>query len=329
MGTDRDTEAAGAALAQKTRALVEHAILAPSSHNSQPWRFRLAGGTIELRADRTRALPVTDPFDRELTISCGCALMNLMVAARHFGRFESVEIVSKRLDPDSLARVKIAKDGGEPQAGSDLFEAIAQRHTYRKRFEPRTVSAAVQKRLMAVADAGGAWLECVSEAKAKHALAELVAEADRALWADPSWRRELALWMHPSRSRDGLVFPGLPSVLANAVVRSFDMGDGQAAKDRELADGSPLLAVLGTVRDTPKDWLSAGEALQGVLLTARKAGLQASFLNQPVQVAEQRPRLQSLLVHAGSPQLLLRLGYPVEEATPSSRRPLAEVIDRA
>jgi len=69
--------------------------------------------------------------------------------------------------------------------------------------------------------------------------------------------------------------------------------------------------------------------LQGVLLTARKAGLQASFLNQPVQVAEQRPRLQSLLVHAGSPQLLLRLGYPVEEATPSSRRPLAEVIDRA
>jgi hypothetical protein len=28
-------------------------------------------------ADRTRALPVTDPEDRELTISCGCALFNL------------------------------------------------------------------------------------------------------------------------------------------------------------------------------------------------------------------------------------------------------------
>jgi nitroreductase len=329
MGNDRDTVAADAAHAQKLHALVGHAILAPSSHNSQPWRFRLAGDAIELRADRTRALPVCDPFDRELTISCGCALMNLMVAARHYGRFKAVEMVSKRLDADLLARVTVTPDAGESQAGSDLFEAIAQRHTYRKRFEPKAVPAAVQKRLMAVAEAGSAWLECVSEAKAKHAVAELVAEADRALWADPSWRRELALWMHPSRSRDGLVFPGLPAKLADAVVRTFDMGEGQAAKDRELADGSPLLAVLGTVRDTPKDWLAAGEALQGVLLTARKAGLQASFLNQPIQVAEQRPRLQSMLIHAGFPQVLLRLGYPSEEATPSSRRPLSEVIDRA
>jgi nitroreductase len=316
--------------ARKILALLEHAILAPSSHNSQPWRFRLVGeDTIELRADRTRALPVTDPFDRELTISCGCALMNLMVAARHFGRFKGVEVLPRRLEPDLLARVKLAREPADAQSGSDLFEAIARRHTYRKRFAAKAVPAAVQKRLMAVAEAGGAWLECVTESKAKHVLAELVAEADRTLWADPGWRRELAMWMHPSRSRDGLVFPGLPAPLAHAVVRTFDMGDGQAAKDRDLADASPVLAVLGTARDLPKDWLAAGEALQGVLLTARQAGLQASFLNQPIQVPAHRPRLQSLLIHAGTPQVLLRLGFPSEEATPSSRRPIAEVLDSA
>ena len=328
MEHDPQSAAAEAASAQKILALIQHAILAPSSHNSQPWRFRLLDDTIELRADRTRALPVTDPFDRELTISCGCALMNLMVAARHFGRFKGVEFPAKRTEPDLLARVKLLKEAGEPQSGSDLFDAIGRRHTYRKRFTSKALPAALPKRLMAVAEAGGAWLECVSEAKAKRAVAELVAEADRMLWADPSWRRELAVWMHPSRSRDGLVFPGLPATLANAVVRSFDMGNGQAAKDRELADGSPMLVVLGTVRDGPKDWLAAGEALQGVLLTARQAGLQASFLNQPIQVAAQRPRLQELLVHSGSPQILLRLGYPDGEVTPSSRRALAEVLDR-
>ena len=51
---------------------VEAAVLAPSSHNTQPWRFRLRGGGIDPRADRTRALPVNDPGDRELTIIwCG------------------------------------------------------------------------------------------------------------------------------------------------------------------------------------------------------------------------------------------------------------------
>ena len=313
---------------QKTLALIEHAILAPSSHNSQPWRFRLVDNTIELRADRARALPVTDPYDRELTISCGCALMNRMVAARHFGRFKGVELLPKRMEPDLLARVQLEPVSGEAQSGSDLFDAIAQRRTYRKRFAARPVPATLQRRLMAVAEAGGAWLECVAEAKAKHALAELIAEADRMLWADPSWRRELALWMHPSRSRDGMVMPGLPGPIANAVVRSFDMGDGQAARDRELADGSPLLVVLGTERDTPKDWLAAGEALQGVLLTACKAGLQASYLNQPIQVAAMRQRLHSTLVHAGAPQVLLRLGYPQEDISPASRRSLAEVLDR-
>jgi hypothetical protein len=51
--------------------LVSAAVRAPSSHNTQPSWFRCAGETIELYADRSRALPVNDPFDRELTISCG------------------------------------------------------------------------------------------------------------------------------------------------------------------------------------------------------------------------------------------------------------------
>lgn len=59
---------------QKLGALVRYAVRAPSSHNSQPWLFRVVGDTLELRADRGRRLPVVDPEDRELTISCGAAL---------------------------------------------------------------------------------------------------------------------------------------------------------------------------------------------------------------------------------------------------------------
>jgi hypothetical protein len=86
--------------------------------------------------------------------------------------------------------------------------------------------------------------------------AALVAEGDAMQWANPSWRRELAAWMHPRRRGDGLTLPALAIPIAQMVVRTFDMGHGVAAKDRQLADESPVLAVLSTEADSPCDWLA-------------------------------------------------------------------------
>jgi hypothetical protein len=43
---------------------IESASLAPSLHNSQPWRFRIDGTAIEVYADRARQLRVLDPAGR-------------------------------------------------------------------------------------------------------------------------------------------------------------------------------------------------------------------------------------------------------------------------
>jgi hypothetical protein len=94
-----------------------------------------------------------------------------------------------------------------------------------------------------------------------------------------------------------------------------------------LALSSPLLAVLGTDNDSPDDWLLAGQALQRVLLCACSQGLQASYLNQPIQVATLRPRLRDL-VGGGHPQMLLRLGYPAGKIPAAPRRLLDDVITR-
>ncbi|MGY1679964.1 hypothetical protein [Geodermatophilus sp. SYSU D01176] len=111
--------------------LVEAAVLAPSSHNTQPWWFRVGEHTVELHADRTRALPVNDPFDRELTISCGAALMTLLVAARTRGLEPDVAVLPDPDDPDLLARI-IVVPGAQP-ADEELAPAIPARHTHRER----------------------------------------------------------------------------------------------------------------------------------------------------------------------------------------------------
>ena len=311
-----------------TDILVHQATLAPSSHNSQPWRFRVAAEAIDLLADRTRALAVNDPQDRELLISCGCALANLVVAASHFGCLRKAEILPEPWVHDLVARVRLAREPGPPQHGSALYDAIARRRTYRKRFAARAVPDETLEVLIKAARSSGAWLLLVAEAPRRHALAELIAEGDRLQWANPEWRRELASWMDPQRRGDGMSVPGVPAALAPAVIRTFDMGGGVGAKDMSLVDESPVLAIVGTAQDTPHDWIAAGEALEMVLLSACRNGLQASFLNQPIQVATLRQKLQAQLGRSGFPQALLRLGYPADEPPPTRRRPVADVIDK-
>lgn len=309
-------------------AIVEAATRAPSSHNTQPWRFAVEPERIHLFADRTRALPVNDPDDRELVISCGCALHHLRVAAASLGYSSSFTLFPNPADPDLLATLHLLTPATPANdAAAEFDDAIDARRTYRKRFDPNQVPDAVLEELATAAQAEGAWLAIVSLEDQRHALADLIAEGDATLWANPSWRRELAAWMHPRRTGDGIAVPWIMAPFAHAVIRSFDMGHGNGAKDRQIADESPVLAVLGTAADGPADWLRAGQALSRVLLDACAHHVQASYLNQPIQVPALRPKLQHLLARPGFPQVVLRMGYAADEIPPSPRRPLKEVLD--
>ena len=318
----------------KLRYLLNYAVLAPSSHNSQPWLFNIVGDEVELYADRTRALPACDPEDRELTISCGAALFHLIVALRHFGYAGRVRTFPKADEPDLLARIGFG-DRKRPTAGDDtLFDAIQKRRTNRMPFEPRPVPDAQLKELEAAASKHHSWLYVVRDENSRNKVADLVAEGDHQQMASSSFRRELAAWIHPNRtaSHDGM--PGyalglssLRSSFAPLVVRTFDMGKGQAAKDRQLATGSPALAILGTDTDAATDWLAAGEALDEVLLHARAGEIWTSFLNQPIEIPELRRRLRDQLNLGGFPQLILRMGFG-QEVKPTPRRIAGEVLMR-
>jgi len=307
---------------------IRAAASAPSSHNTQPWFFRITADAIDLFADRTRGLPVNDPHDRELLISCGCALFNLRAAIAADGIGVRIRYFADDAGQDWLARVHLADDGACPPEVADLARAIPHRHTYRRKFDEKPIDPDFMLRLLRAAEDEGAWFWEVEAEGHRHALADLVAEGDRRLWDDPRWRRELAQWMHPRRSGDGLAVPSIALHAAQAIVRTFDRGDGEAAKDRELAEHSPVLAILGTDSDTPMDWLRAGQALERVLLTAARAGIQASYLNQPLQVPELRSEV-SRLAEGGFAQVVLRLGYPEGSVERTPRRELDSVFEES
>lgn len=158
--------------------LVESAVLAPSSHNTQPWLFHLRDEGLELLADRTRALPVNDPHDRELTISCGAALLNLRVAADRAGHRLELALLPDGDDADVLARATLRETSATSLMDNPLFAAIRQRRTYRKPFAERDVPGDLVAALDQAAAAERAWVQVLPGADARGAFVELVGEGD-------------------------------------------------------------------------------------------------------------------------------------------------------
>lgn len=325
---------AQASVAQKLRHAIQCAVLAPSSHNSQPWRFIVADDAITLCADRMRALPVVDPFDRELIISCGAALFNLRTALNHYGLSYRISLFPSEVDPDVLAHVEVDEAGFKDDSLGPLFNAIEQRATIRKPFARTPVSDALKRSLTDAGQAEGARVVCIEDAAGRERIAELIAQADAQQFADPRFRRELAAWIHPKRSVDGMPTEaaGVAALLDLAVpivasaIRTFDVGGGMAAMHSELLAGSPLLLVIATDRDDREAWLAAGQALERVLLCAVNNGLSASYLNQPIEVESLRALLRTEAGIEAAPQVLLRVGHGPQPVERSPRRALNDVI---
>ncbi len=318
---------------EQLRFVLGYAVLAPSTHNVQPWRYRVRGREVEVRADRTRALEVLDPEHRELVLSCGAALFHLRLALRYFGREAIVALTPISDDPDLLAVLRIGPERDRTSEDELLFRAIPERHTNRVTADERALPGPLLTLVKEAASAERAWVRSLDSVELRVRVADLIADADRRLFADRRYRREVAQWMRPNDETvpDGVpAFAyGIPHTAAPIgpwLVELVNSGRLSGFRDRRLAVNAPGLIVLGTPQDSPKSWMSAGQALARVLLLAAARGIWASYLNQPLHIRELRQELRSLLELDGYPHVILRLGAG-DPGGHTPRRPLEDVID--
>jgi hypothetical protein len=305
--------------------LVRYAVLAPSTHNSQPWLFRVRGDALELFADRTRSLPLCDPNGRELTISCGAALQFARLAARAFGREGAVELMPDAGNPDLLARLCLGAPHPPTSAEVRRFQAIPNRHTTRKPFTTDPLVDQHVAELSTLAGKHGVAITLTSDPAIRDEVAALVAQADRRLMADPAFRRELSKWVRPKAASGAggmsLSSFGLSdrlSAAASAAIRIFNLRAETAFKFRRLTRQSPWLGLLSSPEDDERSWLQTGMALSDIVLELAASNIACSYLDQPVEVPDLRPQLARIMGVEELPQMLLRIGRGT--AVPSAVR---------
>lgn len=327
------------------RAVVTAATRAPSLHNSQPWRFVARADTVELWADRSRALPVLDPDGRALHVSCGAALAMAQTYVRALGRATRVTLLPDAGQPEHLADLVVGDFEGEDRTALDevraLADAIPRRHTDRRPFDPRPVPADALHALARAAESQGCWLKVVDSVDDAATVAVTLARAEATLEADPAYLDELRRWTgRPAGSPDGVPAGAVPAEPAAYRGSSFRLREFDADRlsspsvahpDDPPTAEHPLVVVLGSVGDDPSAWLEAGRALGVLLLTAAAHGLATSPMTQALEIADTRARLTQDLGLVGHPQMVLRVGIPAAgaPAAAAARRPVDEVLARA
>jgi hypothetical protein len=315
-------------MSQQMLELIRYATLAANGHNTQPWKFAVRQDGIEIHPDYSRHLPVVDPEHRELWISLGCALENLLLAARAAGYAAEVTY------PEADERIQVRLTADAPQA-SPRFDAIPLRQTTRSLYDGRPVPAADLDALQSLPQEAGVSLRFFTAPAEMETALAYVNEGNLRQYADRAFVDELIDWLRFNKQEamgtlDGLYArcsgnPAVPRWLGRMFVggtQPQQQADADAAKFRSSAGA----VVIATAADDRVAWVRAGQVYERLALQMTAMNIKSALLNQPIEVAELRSQFQgALALNAAQPQLLMRFGYA--NALPRSlRRPVQQIL---
>ena len=309
------------------RFLLRYAILAPSTSNSQPWRFAVEVNTVHVFADSGRAQPVSDPDGRQLYISLGCALENLLVAAEYFGFRHEVRYFPERGNAELAASVVFAPGvTWSPARAGITLDAIVRRHNDNSTYRPLPVAEEVRRRLQACREESELRLDLTDGHFFRRWVDELTLEADRLEFANPAFRKELGYWI----GQGVFGMPRVVSRLGRLAVSRLDLGEAVAKQDRKIVGSAALLGLVSATSDTHLAHVRTGQLFERLWLTATAMGVSVHPMSQTMRLPELRAAMAELLPARGwTPQHLFRVGYSSKESEPrhrTPRRPLGDVL---
>lgn len=312
--------------------LVSLACLAPSVHNTQPWRWSYRDGGLTLFADTRRQLMYADGNRRDLVMSCGAALHELDVAARAAGWATSITRLPDPSDEACLAAITFAPYSTEADDVL-LAGALPRRRTDRRKVSSWPVPAGRIDALLVLAARRGVLASAI-DGGMQQLLWGLLSAATHAQNGQVRYLDELLAWT--SGGDHGIPATSLltPQTAAEGgePFTRFPAGSLADAAHEETAPPAAAWLLLSTSSDDTLSWLRTGEALSAIWLSCTLADLSLVPYTQPVEVETTRAALQKDLLDGTScPQVLLRIGWPVavhDPVPPTVRRPVADVLEQ-
>jgi nitroreductase len=337
------------------RHVLDAAILASSPYNCQPWRFEAHADELHVIHPHRALLP-HDIDDHATLISFGGALENIVISAGEQAHSPNIEYFPESENPYFVARLTFLPTHG-PTA-DPMADAIRRRRTTRAPFARRRLDAETVAAVEAtVASEPSLRLHVIDAPFAKRELSDLLIQAERALWRNPTTRRALLDRMASgdmppelvvaSRWRQLLVRLLLGRRWRHKVNAHFLLRN---VTRRKILLRTSHVAAISLEECAPRAYIDAGRAIQRMWLglTCRTAAVEplcdiiglmmvynlkvSSFLterqSQGVRDLTEDFNRLFRLPFGRTAVYLFRIGWPSSEtpAAPSPRRPLVDFL---
>ena len=324
------------------RHLVGWAVLAANSHNVQPWRFILwpDENRIDICLDPAGVLSASDKHSRQAYISVGCALENLVLAAKNYNLETRVEYNQSGFYPMPAASVFLAGIPALKSEGTNWFVAMIGRRMNRGKYEIEVkLPDNLAQEFQSVAQEFGLVLSAMTDVATRITIAEVQYFADKAVVARNDFRKELSKYLLPNDTVSGRGMPGNTFGLSDEMAKRVnaelskdgefdpDIASGIAITDRDGIRSSPLIGVISVAGDKPEWWLKAGRAFQRMALIAELRGVAMAVNAAMVEVQMFNFALRVRLGILSRPTIVFRVGYSFDRPPHSPRMAVEEVSE--
>lgn len=323
---------------EKVQFLLRFASLAPSSHNSQPWKFKIpTENSIEVYADTNRALPNSDKNHRQLILSIGCAIKNILVAADYFGFKAELFLENNLTDANiflsPLATIKFSSVRSTANDKDHLIHYILKRHANRFTYSDRSPDSHFLEKIKSLST-NNVRIDIISVFETRKQIADCIINAGIAAMNDNGFRKELSQYVKNNYTHsyvgmplEGFGVPGAISLIAPFLMSYINMNKINQKDDRKtLMSGASQFLLINSSEDGPRTWLNVGLVIEEVWLEAAKYNIDMAVYGAPIQIGEYYKDLQKILGTDLRPQFCARFGYSEKSFRLSPRLPVKNIF---
>ncbi len=319
--------------------LLNYAVLAPSSHNSQPWQFAVSDRIITIYRNPAIELPVADGDGRLLYIALGAALENIIVAGDYFGMRFTVRYFPAGESSKAVAELTLTEAMPADRAPTlpvphdHLIFSIPRRETNRAPYESSAISPDTLAQILP-SSTDEARIDVVSDSARRQELARIIMDWRVRLFDGADFRSEIARYKRHNLTSapDGMPgftmgFPLLLSLLASRVIRRTNvMRKIRGAEEKLLSDETPILLIFSARGRGHRQQLELGRLLMQTLLRAERAGFQTAVSASAHPDDPAAPQVKKFVPDGYQPYVLCRLGKTARRLGHSPRLQPAQAI---
>lgn len=313
-------------LEEQIRSVVNIAVRAPSTHNSQPWKFSTEDNTLSVFVDESVRMPKSDPEGRYKFISIGYLLHHLQVVGNYYGVLENITITPNE---DCVAKLSFTESSSDSSNAEykELFEAIEKRQNLRGPFSDTAEIDVVKNALVTdVHTPSEVHVELLAAKEQIHTIAELTAESMRRVYRDPEFRKEMSMWIKPNNSKEKQGIHGyslnqklIGSLLLPHIIRMFNVGSLLAKLNYKAISSAQFGLVYATEGNTKQDWLSVGMKASAATLSLLAHGYNTSIFVASLEHEDTKNDLAALMTKSCTPQFVM-VGGKILVSAPKTPR---------